>query len=249
MADTHAGLIDAYAQDPALPAAGVASTSGLAPGAAPEALASPRTVDALLAAMAQQMTDAAAAGPRRPRILLGVSGSVATIKLSLVTQQLLQFADVCVVATKSARHFFDTAALPPQCLPVVLDVDEWRQWTAVGDPVVHIELRRWADVFVIAPLSANTLAKVATGLCDNLLTCVVRAWDFRKPLLLAPAMNTFMWESPFTEQHLAACRELGAIIVPPVSKRLACGDVGVGGMAAPEAIAAAAREAAAAAGF
>jgi phosphopantothenoylcysteine decarboxylase len=54
----------------------------------------------------------------------------------------------------------------------------------VGDPVMHIELRRWADVLVIAPLSANTLAKAAQGLCDNLLTCVVRAWDFGQPLLV-----------------------------------------------------------------
>ena len=65
------------------------------------------------------------------------------------------------------------------------DEDEWRQWGQVGDPVVHIELRRWADAFVVAPLSANTLAKVAGGLCDNLLTCVVRAWDFAKPLLVS----------------------------------------------------------------
>ena len=59
--------------------------------------------------------------------------------------------------------------------------------------------------------AANTLAKVANGLCDNLLTCVVRAWDWgNKPVLLAPAMNTLMWDSPFTEQHLAVCRRLGA---------------------------------------
>ena len=54
------------------------------------------------------------------------------------------------------------------------DEEEWREWKVVGDPVMHIELRRWADCLVIAPLSANTLAKVAQGLCDNLLTCVVR---------------------------------------------------------------------------
>lgn len=62
--------------------------------------------------------------------------------------------------------------------------DEWRQWGSVGDPVLHMELRRWADTLVVAPLSANTLAKAAGGLCDNLLTCVVRAWDWQRPLLV-----------------------------------------------------------------
>ncbi len=64
------------------------------------------------------------------------------------------------------------------------DEDDWRSWKTVGDDVLHIELRRWADIMVIAPLSANTLAKVANGLCDNLLTCVVRAWDWQKLLLV-----------------------------------------------------------------
>ncbi|PRW44355.1 G8 domain-containing [Chlorella sorokiniana] len=194
---------------------------------------------------------AAEAGPpqRRPRVLLAATGSVATIKLAQLAQLLLQFADVKVIATKAALYFVEEADLPPACRPLLGDEDEWRQWRAVGDPVVHIELRRWADAFVIAPLSANTLAKAANGLCDNLVTCVVRAWDFGKPLLLAPAMNTFMWDSPFTAQHLAAVTALGATVVPPVSKRLACGDVGTGGMAAPEDIAAACRAALAAAGL
>jgi phosphopantothenoylcysteine decarboxylase len=104
-------------------------------------------------------------------------------------------------------------------------------------------------VFLIAPLSANSLAKIANGLCDNLLTCVVRAWDFRKPLLVAPAMNTYMWESPFTEQHLGACRKLGVKVIAPVEKRLACGDVGNGGMAAPDVVADVVREACSSAGF
>ncbi|KAL4428241.1 hypothetical protein ABPG75_002330 [Micractinium tetrahymenae] len=186
---------------------------------------------------------------QRPRVLLAASGSVATIKLAQLAELLLQFADVRVVATKSARYFFQDGELPAACRPVLGDEDEWRQWRAVGDPVVHIELRRWADALVIAPLSANTLAKIASGLCDNLLTCVVRAWDSGKPLLLAPAMNTFMWESPFTEQHLEVCRQLGATVVAPVSKRLACGDVGAGAMAAPADIAAACRQRLVASGF
>ena len=68
-------------------------------------------------------------------------------------------------------------------------------------------------------------------MCDNLLTCVVRAWDFSKPLLVAPAMNTAMWTSPFTERHLASLRDIGVTVMPVVSKKLACGDVGEGAMA------------------
>ena len=150
---------------------------------------------------------------------------------------------------------------------VILDEDEWpgqdigRRYER-DDPVLHIELRRWAEVLVIAPLDANTLAKLAAGLADNCLTCVWRAWDPNRPVILAPAMNTLMWEHPLTAQHLRrlaidhgaggawaspkasehldleelldwinkSCPKLH--IVPPVSKRLACGDVGVGAMAA-----------------
>lgn len=65
------------------------------------------------------------------------------------------------------------------------DEAEWHEWSKVGDPVMHIELRRWADVLVIAPLSANSLAKLANGLCDNLVTCIARAWDFKRPLLVS----------------------------------------------------------------
>ncbi|GBF90347.1 phosphopantothenoylcysteine decarboxylase [Raphidocelis subcapitata] len=177
--------------------------------------------------------------PRRPRVLLGLSGSVATIKAPLLCRCLCEFADVRVIATAAARRFVGEGQLPPQAGQLLGDEDEWRQWKQVGDPVMHIELRRWADALVIAPLSANTLAKAAGGLCDNLLTCVVRAWDFDRPLLVAPAMNTLMWDSPFTRRHLDALAQLGVAVVPPVGKRLACGDVGLGAMAAPEAVAAA----------
>lgn len=77
------------------------------------------------------------------------------------------------------------------------DEEEWHQWQQKGDPVLHIDLRKWADLLVIAPLSANTLAKVAQGLCDNCLTSVVRAWDFSKPLVVSasshPAVMSSLW--------------------------------------------------------
>jgi len=99
--------------------------------------------------------------------------------------------------------------------------DEWKDWTKIGDPVLHIQLRDWADILVVAPLSAHTLGKISNGLCDDTLTCVVRAWDFgnvdripdtfegvteqrreAKPLVIAPAMNTAMWTHPLTDIQL-----------------------------------------------
>ncbi|KAL8522972.1 hypothetical protein ACS0TY_013072 [Phlomoides rotata] len=92
-------------------------------------------------------------------------------------------------------------------------------------------------MMVIAPLSANTLAKITGGLCDNLVTCIVRAWDYNKPLFIAPAMNILMSDNPFTKRHLAALDELGtSLIIPPVKKKLACGDYGNGAMAEPSLI-------------
>jgi phosphopantothenoylcysteine decarboxylase len=154
------------------------------------------------AALPQQQT----AARRRPRVLLGLSGSVACVKAPALVAALSAFADVRVVATPAALRFLppadgDAAQQQPARLagaPLSTDVAEWAAWRAVGDSVHHIALRRWADALLVAPLSANSLAKLANGLCDNLLTCVVRAWDFRKPLAVAPAMNTAMWDSPFT---------------------------------------------------
>lgn len=141
---------------------------------------------------------------------------------------------VRVVTTQHAEHFWKEADLPDGT-QVFRDADEWREWEALGDPVLHIELRRWADVLIVAPLDANSLAKMACGMCDNLVTCVVRCWDFAaRPMVVAPAMNTLMYEHPATEQHLATLRQWGIHIVPPIAKKLACGDVGVGAMAAPD---------------
>mmetsp|Transcript_257 Transcript_257/g.415 ORF Transcript_257/g.415 Transcript_257/m.415 type:complete len:150 (-) Transcript_257:27-476(-) len=128
----------------------------------------------------------------------------------------------------------------------------------MNDPVLHIQLRDWADVAIVAPLSAHTLAKIATGLCDDTLTCVLRAWEFGhtknmtnkgnkkgKPLVLAPAMNTAMWEHPLTRLQLKTIegfwnRDLDENclirIVEPQVKALACGEVGNGAMASVECI-------------
>jgi len=101
----------------------------------------------------------------------------------------------------------------------------------IGDPILHIELRRWADIVLIAPCSANTLAKIATGTCDNLVTSLLRALAPTTPTYVYPAMNTLMYEHPLTAQHVRTVRDvIGYHVVGPISKGLACGDVGVGAM-------------------
>mmetsp|Transcript_13719 Transcript_13719/g.36833 ORF Transcript_13719/g.36833 Transcript_13719/m.36833 type:complete len:206 (+) Transcript_13719:13-630(+) len=183
---------------------------------------------------------------QRPRrVLVCACGSVAAIRVPRVVRELEArgceiAAQVEVVLTESAVHFVEIEESIPRGVRVWRDEDEWKGWRKLGDPVVHIELRRWADVLLFAPLSANTLAKLALGLSDNLATSVARAWDLAaKPLFLAPAMNTHMWEHPLTRQHLQSVAALGMRMVDPVSKTLACGDVGIGAMAAPADIAAA----------
>ncbi|KAI7802506.1 phosphopantothenoylcysteine decarboxylase isoform X1 [Triplophysa rosa] len=164
------------------------------------------------------------------RVLLGLTGSVAALKAPLLVRQLLEFpeVDVRVVTTDHATHFYDISEVPVRAYT---DKDEWEMWTKRCDPVLHIELRRWADLFVIAPLDANTLGKIASGICDNLLTCVVRAWDTNRPLLFCPAMNTAMWNHPITAQQVASLKSFGYIEIPCISKKLVCGDEGKGGMA------------------
>ena len=129
------------------------------------------------------------------------------------------------------------------CVEYYRDADEWREYQGVGSsPVLHIELRKWADIFVIAPCTANTLAKLACGLADNLLTCVARAWEFgedgrvAKPFLIAPAMNSCMWSHPITSTHLSVLQGWGVLVISPIEKVLACGDKGVGAMGEVEAI-------------
>ncbi|XP_073243241.1 phosphopantothenoylcysteine decarboxylase-like [Porites lutea] len=164
-------------------------------------------------------------------VLIGVTGSVASIKLPKLVEELLLLPskpNIQVIATDCSTHFFDESKIRAK---VFRDKDEWEAWRTIQDPVLHIELRRWADLMVIAPLDANTMAKIANGLCDNLLTCTVRAWDMKKPLLFCPAMNTFMWEHPITSSHVEQLVNIGYTHVPPIKKTLACGDTGIGAMA------------------
>jgi phosphopantothenoylcysteine decarboxylase len=185
------------------------------------------------------------------------SGSVAALKDLPLWEALkkLDMFNIQFVYTKPAQHFsylLPAIANPDNSRPkedwpkVWLDSDEWK-WSKIGDPVIHIELRKWADMYLIAPLSCNTMAKIANGMCDNLLTCVVRACDMnsvievddmilqctrilKKPIIVCPAMNTMMYDNVFTYMHYKTMKDLGIIIVDCISKNLACGDVGKGAM-------------------
>lgn len=162
------------------------------------------------------------------KIILGLTGSVASILAPKLVKALQKIGEVQVILTHSAQHFSPKDKLS---VPTHTDEDEW-QWKKMGDPILHIELTKWADVLVIAPLSAHTLAKLANGLSSGLLCSTARAWPLNQtPIIVAPAMNTRMWNHPITPMQCSILKDLNYQIIPPVYKTLACGDTGTGAMA------------------
>lgn len=191
-------------------------------------------------------------------LLLGCSGSVATIKLPNIIQALSKYSSnqlsIRVVLTPSASRFLSgqskeqptvsALAALPNVDAVYVDADEWKVPWVRGGGIVHIELRRWADLFVIAPLSANTMAKIVGGFADSLLTSVVRAWDpwgeldsataisttqgeertgvrrrsKKRCIMVAPAMNTAMWRHPITAKQLRVLEEEWGVQKPSAFK-------------------------------
>lgn len=177
------------------------------------------------------------------KILLGLTGSVATALYDKLIEQLSELGKVEVIVTEKAYHFIRFRrlcdVLEKHGASFYMESNEWtwerggalsKKWEK-GDEVLHIKLRDEASALVIAPCSANTLAKLANGLCDNLLTTVARAWDFNRPFIVAPAMNTNMWNHPVTDQHLSKLSRFGCRLIEPQEKMLACGTMGVGAMA------------------
>ncbi|MBI5909791.1 MAG: bifunctional phosphopantothenoylcysteine decarboxylase/phosphopantothenate--cysteine ligase CoaBC [Betaproteobacteria bacterium] len=160
------------------------------------------------------------------RILLGLSGGIAAYKAAELTRLLAQAgAEVRVVMTEAACRFITPVTM--QALsgnPVHTDL-----WDAsVPNNMAHIELSRGCDAIVIAPASADFLAKLALGLCDDLLSTLCLAREC--PLLAAPAMNLQMWGNPATQRNLAQLRADGIAILGPASGDQACGEVGMGRM-------------------
>ncbi len=176
------------------------------------------------------------------RILLGVSGGIAAYKaLEFVRLATKAGHSVRVVQTPASERFVGTASFAALTGAPVL-TSEFERDPARGafpdqtppdhDPASHLELVRNADAYLVAPASANTLAKLAHGLADNLLTSAALA--ARCPLVLAPAMNDAMFEHPATQANLALLRERGAVVVDPGVGQLATkGEYGIGRLAEP----------------
>ncbi|CRG93157.1 phosphopantothenoylcysteine decarboxylase, putative [Plasmodium gallinaceum] len=166
------------------------------------------------------------------KILFGISGSIAAIKVNEIIEKLQEHCktnnisiEIKYVATNIAYEKF----LKPFKEKVFLDEDEWL-WQKKGDAILHVELRKWADIFIICPLDANTLANISNGICSNLLTCICRCWDFKKTFLVFPCMNTYMYNHPITKEHIDIVSSWGIKVINPIEKLLACGDYGIGAL-------------------
>lgn len=166
------------------------------------------------------------------KILLGLSGGIAAYKSAILARRLIeQGATVRVVMTAGAQAFVQPLTF--QALtgnPVHLDLLDPGAEAAMG----HIELARWADAIVIAPASANLLARLAHGMADDLLSTLCLASD--APIYLAPAMNRLMWQNPATVHNCSILAARGLVFFGPAEGAQACGETGAGRMLEPEAI-------------
>ena len=162
-------------------------------------------------------------------IVLAVSGSISAYKAADLSNQLNKLGyDVHVLMTEAATQFITPLTL--QVLsknPVHLDVMKEENPKVVN----HIELAKQADLFIVAPASANTMAKLAYGIADNIVTATALALPSETPKLIAPAMNTKMYENPLTQRNLQILKEVGYQEIEPRSSMLACGDIGRGALA------------------
>ena len=158
------------------------------------------------------------------KILVKITGSIAAYKSAYLISKLIQSKfEVKVVVTKSSLQFIGIATLEGLThMPVFSDT------FAQGKMMSHIDLTKWADLTIVVPADANTINKFASGIADNLVTSLFMAQDFSKPYLIAPAMNTNMYNHPATQKSLKILAEWGSKILPTDDGHLACGDEGLG---------------------
>lgn len=167
-------------------------------------------------------------------ILIGVTGGISAYKAADLIGALKHegFSNIRVIMTERAKDFITPLTLATLAKsPVYDDTGEW----APHGRVDHIELAEWADTFVIVPATANTIAKIAHGIADNLLTSTYLAYNFPyssgKRIVICPAMNNRMYENKITQNNLKVFHTAYHTIVPPVEGLLACGTVGIGKLA------------------
>lgn len=163
------------------------------------------------------------------KILLGITGSIAAYKAAYLCRLFIkEGAEVKVIMTKSATAFITPLTLSTLSKNEV-HVDFWdesQNWSS------HVELGLWADVFLIAPASANTLAKMANGICDNML--LASFLSSKCPVVVAPAMDLDMWKHNATQRNLDILKQDGIILIDVEKGELASGLIGAGRMAEPE---------------
>ena len=163
-------------------------------------------------------------------IVLGVTGSIAAYKIANLASMLVKLhADVHVIMTQNATHF-----ITPMTFETLTDnkciVDTFDRNFSFD--VKHVSLAKKADAFLVAPCTANVIGKVASGICDDMLTTTIMAT--KAPVLISPAMNTGMWENPILQDNIKKLECYGYHMIQPVEGRLACGDTGSGKMPSEE---------------
>ena len=165
-------------------------------------------------------------------IVLGVTGGIAAYKSANLASMLVKLnADVHVIMTHNATHFITPMTFETltnnKCIVDTFDRN-------FSFDVKHISLAKKGDLFVVAPCTANVIGKLAHGICDDMLTTTMLAT--KAPKLIAPAMNTGMWENPILQDNLLKLKGYGYHIIDPIIGRLACGDTGTGKMNSEEVI-------------
>jgi len=165
--------------------------------------------------------------------VLAVTAGIAAYKSATIVRELKALdAEVLVIMTKGATEFITPLTLETLSRnPVAVDMFRKNQWS-----LEHIALADRADILIVAPATANIIGKAACGIADDLVSTTILTMMTTVPVLMAPAMNTRMWENPVVQRNVATLRELGVHFVDPAEGRLADGRVGVGRMAEIEAI-------------
>ncbi|MED6191962.1 hypothetical protein PIB30_005781 [Stylosanthes scabra] len=150
---------------------------------------------------------------RKPRVLLAACGCQAARNFGLVCQSFIEWAEVRAVLTNDAWRLVNRSLLPPDgSVTLHWDSQHWLFWQRHGWGL-DVELQKWADIMVIFPMSANTMAKMIGGLCDNLLTSIIRRWDYKKTLYAVPSLEAPMWNTPLTMKQIQSLRELGITVI------------------------------------